>query len=929
MATAQTEARLKPGALTRPNAGAQPPRNTRRNEIVAIALLALSLLIALCLVSYNSFDDSWNTSDTGEVRNLIGAVGANLSAALFQGFGFAAALLPLLLAAAAWRRFRTRRLHAPLSRVVGLVALVFSAAALLSLFVPRESYGGSFEAGGVAGVFIAEHLRGALNTVGASVMLAAVAATGLLLATNFSFARAYDRVVAALNNPSGVYRTTRERVDAWREARRERAAARVEARSLARAERERETREALNALQTSAGVASSATPTITAATKTRGQQASQQADAQVDPAAAIQRSAEAASDPEAAREAEIRAKLARAEAELAAIAADPFAAPVEQSPLRRRQSAAATPDAATPAATTSPDSVTPPASAVRPAPPATQKRTAAASPAKETHAPADDDAEVEEMMREAEVVRTEAAEETPSERKRAAAEERAAQRAAPPSPAFDDYTLPVNSFLNAPTPRHEQADEELLEIATRVAEKCKEFNVTGQIKHICPGPVVTTYEFKPDPGVKYSRVTGLVDDLCIALEAESVRIDRLPGKPHVGIEVPNPQRETIMLREVIESRQFRESPSKLTIALGKTIDGMNYVADLARMPHLLIAGATGTGKSVCLNSLVVSILYKAHPDEVKFIMIDPKRLELGLYADIPHLATQIITEPKRAANALKWAVAQMEQRYKQLAQWGVRNIDGYNAEVERRNNVLDFDDEGNPHKPLAYIVIIIDELADLMMTCGSDVEEAITRLAQMARAVGIHLVLATQRPSVDVITGLIKANFPSRIAFRVSSKVDSRTIIDANGAEQLLGRGDMLFLPPGTSRLVRVHGAYLDEAEVGRVVAHIKEQGKPVYDETITQSEEEASGLDDTGGERDELFEQALRICCEMKRASTSVLQRRLRIGYGRAAAILDAMEREGFIGQADGARPRPVLGKAYETLSHWDDLGEETDDGF
>ncbi|MCA1633755.1 MAG: hypothetical protein LC802_08560 [Acidobacteria bacterium] len=462
----------------------------------------------------------------------------------------------------------------------------------------------------------------------------------------------------------------------------------------------------------------------------------------------------------------------------------------------------------------------------------------------------------------------------------------------------------------------------MLQLATRVAEKCKEFNVMGRIEHICPGPVVTTYEFKPDPGVKYSRVTGLVDDLCLALKAESIRIDRVPGKAHVGIEVPNPERETIFLREVIESRQFRESESKLTLALGKTIDGMNYVADLTRMPHLLIAGATGTGKSVCLNSLVVSILYKARPDEVKFIMIDPKRLELGLYSDIPHLATPIITEPKRAANALKWAVAQMEQRYKDLARWSVRNIDGFNTEVERRNNVLDFDEDGLPHKFLPYIVIIIDELADLMMTCGSDVEEAITRLAQMARAVGIHLVLATQRPSVDVITGLIKANFPSRIAFRVSSKVDSRTIIDGNGAEQLLGRGDMLFLPPGTSRLVRVHGAYLDEAEVSRIVAHIKAQGgDPVYDETITLSEEEASGGDGSGGERDELFDQALRICIEMKRASTSVLQRRLRIGYGRAAAILDTMEREGFIGQADGARPRPVLSRAFETVSHWDDL--------
>jgi DNA segregation ATPase FtsK/SpoIIIE, S-DNA-T family len=490
--------------------------------------------------------------------------------------------------------------------------------------------------------------------------------------------------------------------------------------------------------------------------------------------------------------------------------------------------------------------------------------------------------------------------------------------------SYSDYTPPPIEFLNEAPPHSEQADAELLGLATKLAEKCKEFNVTGQIKHICPGPVVTTYEFKPDPGVKYSRVVSLVDDLCLALKAESVRIDRMPGKPHVGIEVPNPRRETIFLREVIESRAFRESGSKLTIALGKTIDGLNYVADLAKMPHLLIAGTTGAGKSVGVNALIVSILYRARPDEVKFILIDPKRLELGLYEDIPHLATPIITDPKLAARSLKWAVLEMEKRYRDLAGWGVRNIDGYNNELMRRNLVKEYDESGEPWKPLPYIVIIIDELADLMMTSGREVEESITRLAQMARAVGIHLVLATQRPSVDVITGLIKANFPSRISFRVSSKVDSRTIIDTNGAEHLLGRGDMLFLPPGTSRLVRVHGAYIDENEINRIVSHIKAQGLPSYDETITQSDEEALGLDESAGEHDELFEEALRICVEMKRASTSVLQRRLRIGYGRAAAILDIMEREGLIGQADGSRPRPVLGRAYEMVAQWDEMGSE-----
>ncbi len=483
---------------------------------------------------------------------------------------------------------------------------------------------------------------------------------------------------------------------------------------------------------------------------------------------------------------------------------------------------------------------------------------------------------------------------------------------------YEGYVLPSSQLLHPPAPKIEHKDKELLAVAESLAEKTKEFNVAGKVVNICPGPVVTTYEFKPDPGVKYSRVTGLVDDLCLALRAESIRIDRIPGKAFVGIEVPNERRETIVLREVIESKKFKDSEGLLTIALGKTIDGLNYVADLAKMPHLLIAGATGAGKSVGVNSLVMSILFKARPDQVKFIMVDPKRLELGLYADIPHLATPIITDPKRAAISLKWAVTEMERRYKDLAGWGVRNIDGYNAEVTRRNSIEQYDEEtGEPHRTLPYIVIIIDELADLMMVSGKEVEESITRLAQMARAVGIHLVLATQRPSVDVITGLIKANFPARISYRVSSKVDSRTIIDANGAEGLLGKGDMLFLPPASSQVVRIHGAYVDEVEIGKTVAEVKRQGRPEYDTTITKSDEELDDSGDLPGRRDPLFWDALKCVVSAKRGSTSLLQRHLRIGYGRAAAILDAMVKEGYIGDMDGStRARPVLQKAYEDLA-------------
>ncbi len=469
-----------------------------------------------------------------------------------------------------------------------------------------------------------------------------------------------------------------------------------------------------------------------------------------------------------------------------------------------------------------------------------------------------------------------------------------------------EHKRPTTDMLTAADSRPELADHELRERARQLTEKCQEFSVAGIVTQISPGPVVTTFEFKLDPGVKYGRVTSLVDDLCLGLKAESIRIDRIPGKSTVGIEIPNRKREIIRLREVLESQKFSDSQGRLTLALGKTIDGSNYVADLAKMPHLLIAGATGAGKSVALNTILISLLFKSSPDDVKLILIDPKRLELGLYADIPHLLTPIVTDPKRASFALKWAVTEMENRYKHLAAFGVRNIDQYNHEVCASAEVDDESDDAP--KRLPYLVIVIDELADLMMVSARDVEESITRLAQMARAVGIHLVLATQRPSTDVITGLIKANFPSRISFRVSSKVDSRVIIDTNGAEGLLGQGDMLFLPPGTSRLIRVHGAYVDEKEVKRLADFIRAQRKPEYDEKIQMSDKEIEGEELTELRKDEKYEEALRIVFEMGRASTSVLQRRLRIGYGRAASIIDAMHHDGVVGPEDGSKPRQVL---------------------
>jgi S-DNA-T family DNA segregation ATPase FtsK/SpoIIIE len=468
------------------------------------------------------------------------------------------------------------------------------------------------------------------------------------------------------------------------------------------------------------------------------------------------------------------------------------------------------------------------------------------------------------------------------------------------------YTLPPSSLLDSPKAERKIDERELMDAARHLEEKCREFSVEGQVAQIHPGPVVTTFEFKPEAGVKYSRITSLSDDLCLAMQAESVLIDRIPGKSTVGIQIPNPNRESISLREMLDSEGYQRSTSKLTLALGKTIHGEPYFADLAMMPHLLIAGSTGTGKSVGLNSMLTSILYRSTPDDVRMIMIDPKRLELGMYEEIPHLMTPVVVDPKKAANALRWAVREMEERYKTLASEGVRNIEQYNRNIRTALAEGGAATEELP-KPLPFIVVVIDELADLMMVASNEVEESICRLAQMARAVGIHLILATQRPSVDVITGLIKANLPSRISFRVSSKTDSRTILDSNGAEQLLGRGDMLFLPPASSRCIRLHGPYISEQESARLASFLRKQGKPVFDESIT-AEDEKAGPSGIEYDKDELYDDAARIVVESGQVSISYLQRKMRIGFSRAARLVDMMEAEGLVSPGAGGKPREVL---------------------
>ncbi|HYL06599.1 MAG TPA: DNA translocase FtsK 4TM domain-containing protein [Thermoanaerobaculia bacterium] len=480
--------------------------------------------------------------------------------------------------------------------------------------------------------------------------------------------------------------------------------------------------------------------------------------------------------------------------------------------------------------------------------------------------------------------------------------------------------LPPVNLLQLGDGRNAADEAELMRLGESIRSRCAEFGVEGSIEAISPGPVITVFEFQPAPGVKVSHIVNLQDDLALALKAESVRIERLPGRSTLGLEVPNRERGIIRLGSLLADERFRKSPSVLTMALGTTIYGEPYYADLATMPHLLVAGATGAGKSVGLQSMITSILYRATRDEVQFIFIDPKRIELGVYADIPHLKAEVVVDPKKAANALRWAVAEMERRYRLLAEVHVRSIAYYNRAIcdpeVRERLALSEDAASSPLtaadlKPMPYYVVIIDELADLMMVSSSEVETSIARLAQMARAVGIHLIVATQRPSVDVLTGTIKANFPCRISYATASRHDSRTILDQIGSEKLLGRGDMLMMPPGSSRVIRLHGAYVSEQETASLVRWLKKQGKPDLDPDVLRAPAESEGAGGDGADSDdELYDEAARLVVAERQASASFLQRRMRIGFSRAARLIDIMERDGLLGPPQGSKPREVLVK-------------------
>ncbi len=779
-----------------------PTPYKRLNEALGFLYLSAGLIILLSLVSYRADDPSWSTAADSHPVNLVGYPGSYLSDLLFQTFGAAAFLLPLLTFVLAWKWIRSEDLSSGGVKAAGVLLLAASICAGLS-FLPLRLFSGTVLIGGTFGLVLAQSLLHALNLAGALVAVFTVLILSVYLVSTFSVSK-LEKWFA------GPARWFERRAEAFRELR-SRLRARAIENAAQRARRRAEQASEAPAERRSRKKKAAATAGIEPATELPWEPAPQ-------PPVADRSSRD---EPEDFDEIPI--------------------CPIEEPPAAQ-----------------------PPSEVIPVAPPASPR---AAAPA-----------------------------------------------VAGPRPVFH---LPSTELLNEPPARNPYDEQELKETAARIKSKFQEFNVLGSVVQINPGPVVTTFEFKPEAGIKYSRITTLTEDLCLGLQAESILIERIPGKPTVGIEVPNTKRELIALRQMLESDEFSQSHSHLTIPLGKDINGRIRVAALETMPHLLIAGSTGSGKSVMINSMIMSILYKATPDEVRMIMVDPKRVELGMYEGIPHLLTPVITDPKKATNALRNAVLEMERRLRLLAEYGVRNIDQFNKKIrklqeEPRNLFTEEEDAQEELRPLPYILILIDELADLMMLEGRAVEESVTRLAQMARAVGMHLVLATQRPSVDVITGLIKANFPARISFRVATRVDSRTILDVMGSEHLLGKGDMLFLPPGSSRLTRLHGAFVTETEINRVVDHWKEQAPPEYDQSFLIAPPGEEGENPEGEpaneEQDPMYEEAVRLVLQMGKASTSTLQRHLRLGYGRAARILDMMQRDGIIGPPDGSKPREVL---------------------
>ncbi|MEL7060239.1 MAG: DNA translocase FtsK [Acidobacteriota bacterium] len=921
MSTAATRRTDKPVGKTLPRLW--PPLHLSEkkiDEVVGFLMAAAAIFAFAALVSHHPLDRSWlhhDASPSAATGNLIGRFGAQFSAVLFAAVGVVSLALPVLLALGAWRRLAAgSRASEEKGRALGVGLFVGALPPLAQLVLGEIGWRGEpLDAGGTLGLLVADALTAWLNTGGAFLLLATLLVVGLSLGARDTFAElvaVWRQQAAGLWGRWVLARAQRSKRENDRSKRR---------RVIRQAREQAEERERRDTATARLADRRGSAPRVRPPSQRPSHQA-QQAGAsgglldlplrvteRVGERPATVRKVAAADRPSADRlaadrVAADRAALQRLGAERLAREQVPDGGePAEEgaSPLARAAGTARPPAAPTdeePSADRPVRAAAHPAATAlfsrRPSVPqvAAPKPPAAAAPGVTALPPVVDDP----LPGAIDAVPQQAALDV----------------------AIEPAELPPVNLLSTERPQLHHDEGELVRRSETIRESAAHFGVDGEMAGISPGPVITVFEFRPAPGVKVSKVVNLQDDLALALRADSVRIDRIPGRSTLGLEVPNEKRSIIHLGQLLDDERFRKAPSPLTMALGVDLHGKPVFYDLATMPHLLVAGATGAGKSVGLQAMITSILYKATKHDVKFIFIDPKRVELGVYSEIPHLKTEVVVEPKKAANALRWAVAEMERRYRLLAEVHVRSIDIYNQAIrdpQARKRLLleerDGEISNDDLQPLPYYVIIIDELADLMMVSSSEVEASIARLAQMARAVGIHLIIATQRPSVDVLTGTIKANFPCRLAFATATRHDSRTILDQVGAEKLLGKGDALFMPPGTSRIRRLHGAYISEQETAALVRWLKRRGAPDLDpDVVAPPEEEAStGSGNAGAaEDDPLFDDAARLVVRERQASASFLQRRMRVGFSRAARLVDLLEADGLLGPAQGSKPREVL---------------------
>lgn len=902
-ATKDTETKASTRSRNRRTVEEKAPKASRKllvasprtvSEVGAVALGALGLITLLALASYHPDDASLNAAGREEIQNWAGAAGGYWADLLFQSLGVGAFPFGLCLIIASWKTLYGQQVLPSWREGLGLTALMVSVGTCAHLFLIHESH--PYPPGGFVGAVLGQSLYDHFAFVGGAI----ISVSAVLI----SLALIAEGMVGKLANYASVFmQRGKIRVEAgvvMLQASREQLADRRAARKEAKQARKEAQTEASDWELGDVDLGMGPSPSLE-------EKESMEAEVAEEREAILERAKSKGrklADKRADRE---EAKIAREEDKIvdeARLLLEPVRIQDNDAEFQLGDvEAVKEPLEAAIVVTKSATTVAPVVEAEVPVEPKIRaaRRSATSADGSDTHeglGPAIVDTRQEVDGLEIE----KAAREADRERRK---EELA------------DFKLPPLSLLQyAGTDREEIDEVKLKQNADKLVKTLKDYGIEGDIREIRPGPIVTMYEYVPAPGVKVSKIAGLADDLAMAMEALRVRIVApIPGKGAVGIEIPNCVRETVYIKELVADEAYRKAPLDLPIVLGKDIEGKPYVGDFAKMPHLLVAGATGSGKSVFVNAMIMSLLYRASPDDVRFIMVDPKMLELSVYEGIPHLLLPVVTDPNKAAQALKWAVSEMERRYQIMSEMGVRNIQGFNKKLkdtEGRGERLYRPESSGDTQPLEkfpFIVIIVDEFADLMMVASRDVESYIMRLAQKARAAGIHLLLATQRPSTDVLTGVIKANFPTRIAFQVASRYDSKTILDANGAENLLGRGDMLYQSPGVGGLHRVHGCLVTDEEVEETVNFLKEQRTAEYDESILETlttEEPAGGTDDEPA--DELYDKAVAIVAEAQQASVSMVQRRLRIGYNRASRLVEKMEQEGIVGPADGAKPRAVL---------------------